>query len=221
MVNTLIVDSVNLTFNNKKILSDIFLKCCTGDIIGVFGRNGCGKSSLLKVIFGTLNPENKFIRLNDNVIDCIYKVDNSISFLPQFEFIPKRLTVYSTIKLFIDSKNHSEFTNDSLLEGIINSKISTLSFGILKYLQVKLILYSESKFCMLDEPFSGLSPLFIELISEQIKKQSINKGIIITDHSYINVLKIVNKIYYIKNGKGCFLQNKSELFEYGYTNKPI
>ena len=57
MNHTLEVDSIQLAFNNRRILSDIYLKCETGKITGLLGRNGQGKSCLMKIIYGTLSCE--------------------------------------------------------------------------------------------------------------------------------------------------------------------
>jgi ABC-type lipopolysaccharide export system ATPase subunit len=210
------IDSVNKTFGEKKVLSDVFLKCEIGDIIGVFGKNGSGKSTLLKIIFGTLNAENKFIRLNNRVLNQPFKIKNGICYLPQDNFIPNSFSVKKVINLAIKQHKFAEFNEDKIISKIINSKIGTLSGGELKYLQIKLILFNESKFCLLDEPYSGVSPIIIELINSQIIEQSKNKGIIITDHNYLYLLEIATKIYLLKEGVGKFLSNKEELIKFGY-----
>lgn len=216
MESTLEVDSINISFGKKKILTDVFLKCKTGDIIGVFGRNGSGKSTLLKIIYGTLNAENKFIRLNNNVLTQAYKTENEISYLPQDNFIPNNFSVKKAIDLAIRKNKRDEFYNDKIINKIINSKIGSLSGGELKYLQIKLTLFGDAKFCLLDEPYSGVSPIIVELINYQIIEQSKNKGIIITDHNYSYLLEIATKIYLLKDGVGKLLNNKEELIKYGY-----
>jgi ABC-type lipopolysaccharide export system ATPase subunit len=216
MVSTLEVDSINKSFGEKKILTDVFLKCEIGDIIGVFGRNGSGKSTLLKIIYGTLNAENKFIRLNNKVLTKAFKMENGISYLPQDNFIPNNFTVKKVINLTIIKSKREEFYKDKIINKIIDSTIGSLSGGELKYLQVKLTLFSDAKFCLLDEPYSGVSPIVVELINNQIKEQSKNKGIIITDHNYSYLLEIATKIYLLKEGVGKFLNNKEELIKFGY-----
>ena len=210
------IDSVNKTFGEKKVLSDIFLKCEIGDIIGVFGRNGSGKSTLLKIIFGTLFAENKFIRLNNKVLNQPFKIENGISYLPQDNYIPNNFSVKKAINLTIKQHKFEEFNEDKIIKKIIHSKIGTLSGGELKYLQIKMILFNESQFCLLDEPYSGVSPITIELINSQIVEQSKNKGIIITDHNYLYLLEIATKIYLLKEGVGKFLNNEQELIKFGY-----
>lgn len=210
------IDSINKSFEEKKVLTDVYLKCEIGDIIGVFGRNGSGKSTLLKIIYGTLHAENKFIRLNNLVLNEAYKMKNGISYLPQENFIPKNLLVKKVINLTIKPNKLKEFNDDKIINKIINSKVETLSGGELKYLQIKLILFNESNFCLLDEPYSGVSPIIAELINKQIIERSKYKGIIIADHNYLYLLDIATKIYLLKDGVGKFLKNKDELIKFGY-----
>lgn len=216
MESTLEVDSINKFFGEKKIISDVFLKCKTGDIIGIFGRNGSGKSTLLKIIYGTLDADNKFIRINNKVLPQAFKLENGISYLPQDNYIPNNFTVKKAISLSVKQNKLDEFYKDRVIQQILTSKIGALSGGELKYFQIKLILFADSKFCLLDEPYSGISPLIAELINNQIIAQSKNKGIIIADHNYQYLVEIATKIYFLKDGVGKFLKNKEELVKFGY-----
>ena len=101
---------------------------------------------------------------------------------------------------------------------MINNKIGTLSGGELKYLHLKIILYNDSKFCLLDEPYNGISPIMVREINKIIVEQSKKKGIIITDHNYNNLLEIVTKIYLIKDRIGYLLKDKMDLIKHGYLN---
>ena len=212
------IDSINKSYNENIILSDIYLKCETNDIVGIFGRNGSGKSTLLKIIYGTLKAENKFIKLNNKAEEFPYKVKNGISYLPQENFIPEYFTVRKAINLSISKSKLSEFYNDEMISKVIDNKIATLSGGELKYLHLKIILFNDSKFCLLDEPYNGISPIMIAEINKIIVEQSKRKGIIITDHNYNNLLEIITKIYLIKDRTGYLLKDKSELVKFGYLN---
>ena len=103
MKNLLEVDSVMISFDDRKILSGCYLKCETGDIIGILGRNGCGKSSLLKIIFGTLFTYNKFIRINQKVYQQPFKHGNLVAYLPQHGFLPKNISIKKIINIYISS----------------------------------------------------------------------------------------------------------------------
>jgi len=100
----------------------------------------------------------------------------------------------------------------------LNKRIRPLSGGELRYLEIKLILFNSSKFALLDEPYTGLSPIMTELVNELIKENSKTKGIIISDHNYLEVMKISSKLVLIDGGKAHYIKEKAELIEKGYLN---
>ena len=106
-----------------------------------------------------------------------------------------------------------------MISPVLNNKICQLSGGELRYLEIKLILSKSSNFILLDEPYNGLSPIMIEKVNDLIIENSKNKGIIITDHSYENVIKISTKLILIKEGKTHHLKDKKELIEKGYLRE--
>lgn len=218
MQSELLVDSVNKSYNNKIILNDIYLKISTGDIIGLLGRNGCGKSTLLKIIFGTIDAESKFIRVNGIICNNSYK-NGFVKLLPQDDFMPKYLKVDSIIKLFFNKVNTDEIINDKIVKYIYKTKVKNISGGELRYLETLLLMNMDSDFILLDEPFNGVSPIIAGEIKKIIVEKSKNKGIILTDHDYRNVLSVSNKIYLMKNGSIKELKNNEELVEYGYVHK--
>jgi ABC-type lipopolysaccharide export system ATPase subunit len=215
------VDSINKSYNGKIILSNVYLKCEINNIVGVFGRNGSGKSTLLKIIFGVLPAENKFIRINGIVENEAYKIRDGISYLNQDNFIPFHFSVLKAIKLTIDKTKIEEFINDDLIRKNLRNRISSLSGGESKYLHVKIVLFSNTKFCLLDEPYSGVSPIIVEKINNLILEQSKTKGIIITDHNYQSLLKVANKFFLLKDGSGYHLKDKEELIQHGYLNSDM
>lgn len=214
--NILEVDSVQKQYDGKIIVSDVYLKCETNDIIGVLGRNGSGKSTLLKIIFGLVTADFKFVRIDGVVKSKTGDLLNQISYLPQENFIPNLFSVKKTILLSITKDKLQEFYADEMVQSMLNKKIKHLSSGELRYLEIKLILNNPSKFVLLDEPYNGLSPLIVEKINELITSMSNEKGIIITDHNYENVIKVSTKLVLMKEGKIHHLKDKNELVEKGY-----
>ena len=217
--NILEVDSVQKQYDGKIIVSDVYLKCETGDIIGVLGRNGSGKSTLLKIIFGIVAADFKFVRINGAVKSKTSTLLNQISYLAQDNFIPNSFSIKKTIALSISKDKVEEFYADEMIQSMLDKKIKHLSGGELRYLEIKLILHNESKFVLLDEPYNGLSPIMIDKINQLIIEKSISKGIIITDHNYENVIKVSTKLALMKEGKMFHLKNKSELVERSYLNE--
>ncbi len=217
MSNLLEVDSIRKSFGDKQVLTDIALKCKPGDIIGLLGRNGTGKSTLLKIIFGTLFTDYKFIRINDEVLTQPFKSKDIISYLPQDNFLPKNISVEKVIEIYSDEFDQKKFLDDEVLSNVIGTKINNLSGGESRYLEVKLLLNLDSDFILLDEPFNGISPLHIELVRNMIRDKSIKKGIILTDHDYRNVLDVANKFYLLFDGGLKPVNTKQDLIDWGYV----
>jgi lipopolysaccharide export system ATP-binding protein len=216
MQNILEADSIRKDFGDKQILTDIYLKCQTGDIIGLLGRNGTGKSTLLKILYGTLYTDYKHISINGILLDQPFKIKGNISFLNQNNFLPKHLTANNLIQLFDHQCDNKDFFEDSILSKVRNTKVKNLSGGELRYLEIKIILHLDSKFVFLDEPFNGVAPLHIEIVKDLIKAQSKTKGIILTDHDYTNVLDVANKYMILFDGGLKILKSKQEFIDWGY-----
>ena len=102
------VDSVQLAFNDRKILQDVYLDCKQGEIIGLLGRNGSGKSSLLKIIFGTLAPSYKYVSINNEYIYRGFH-QNRIAYLPQHNYLPRGLRVHQLAKLMVATEHWDGF----------------------------------------------------------------------------------------------------------------
>lgn len=217
MSNLLEVDSVLKEFGTDQVLTDIFIKCQSGDVIGLLGRNGSGKSTLLKIIFGTLYTDHKFIRINDKRIDQPFKTKNKIAYLSQDNFLPKNITVKQVVKIYIGNNDQKEILNDEVLTKVADTKIQDLSGGESRYLEVKLLLNMDTQFVLLDEPFSGISPLHVELLKKLILDKSLKKGIILTDHDYRSVLDVANKYYLLIDGGLKKIETKKDLIDYGYV----
>lgn len=213
------IDSVQKLFDNKNILSDVYLKCETNDVIGLLGRNGSGKSTLLKIIFGIESADFKFVRIDGSVKTKTKDLFNEISYLPQDNYIPNMFSVKKAIKLSVLKERILQFYTDEIIQKMLDKKVSHLSGGELRYLEIKIILNNSSKFVLLDEPYNGLSPLMVEKVNELIAANSKTKGIIISDHNYENVIKISTKLVLLKEGKAHHLLSKDELIEKGYLKE--
>ena len=220
MSHRLEIDSVNKSFGQNRVLTDIYLKCETGDIIGILGSNGSGKSTLLKILFGSEKAEQKFIRIDGKIFDKTYKTRGEIAYLPQDSFMPRYMTLATAVKLYLsDNFCVNKFFDDPVLKNLQYSKAQYVSGGELRYLEIKLLLnIDDVKFVLLDEPFNGISPLNIEYIKEMIQKSAKNKGIILTDHDYRNVLDVANIRYLLYDGGLKSIKDKEELALRGYMS---
>jgi lipopolysaccharide export system ATP-binding protein len=210
------VESIELSYNGQKILQDIYLDCKPGEVVGLLGRNGCGKSSLLKIIFGSLSPAFKHISINKVIIGKGYH--HQIGYLPQDHYLPNSTSIAQLAKLLVDPKDWDEFANQAIYRKYAVKKALQLSGGEIRQLETLIILYSSANYILLDEPFIHLSPLQAEGLKEIIRLRARVKGIIVTDHQYQNIIDISDKVILLTNGCTKLIKNAEELITFGYIN---
>ncbi|MEL7599807.1 MAG: ATP-binding cassette domain-containing protein [Proteiniphilum sp.] len=217
MKHTLDISSVRLLYDERLILSDVYLNIETGNIVGLLGRNGEGKSSLMRVIFGVIDTDRSIIIVESSVYEA-YKHPKLMRYLPQHNFIPKYLTLKRIFKDFrIDYDGFVQKFSD--FKDRQNSKIGDLSGGMRRLTELYVIIKSQTKFVLLDEPFTHISPIQANTIKAIIEEESSAKGFLITDHMYRNILKVCDQIYLILNGKTQLINNIDELKKFGYLKQ--
>lgn len=220
MKHLLEVDSVILEFDTKRVLQDVYLKSETGKVTGILGRNGTGKTCLMNIIYGELKLDNKSVRINDQAIYNGYRNPLDIMYLPQFGFIPKSLTIK---RIFDDFKlDFSDFISDfPEFNKYYKTRLRYLSGGEQRIVEIYAILASNTKFCMLDEPFSQVMPVHIDTIKSRILREKKNKGIMVTDHLYNHIIDICDFLYVISNGKTYLTTGLDDLEKLGYTRSAV
>lgn len=218
MTHILEADSVFLEFDSKRVLQGVYIKSETGKVTGLLGRNGSGKSCLMKIIYGELSPNDKSIRLNGNRLLNGFRSPKDIKYLPQKSYIPKHLTIKRIFKDF--NLDFSNFTNEfPEFEKFYESKFGNLSGGERRIIEIYAVLVSKTKICMLDEPFSMVMPLHVEKIKNLILREKKNKGIIITDHLYNYVIELCDNLYILKDGITYLTKSAEDIEKYGYIKK--
>lgn len=214
MKQALEIGGIRLLLNERLILSDVFLKVETGDIVGLLGRNGEGKSCLMRITFGVLAAE-KSVSINNVLLHEAYKKPQLIRYLPQHNFIPKYLSLKHIFKDFdvdfsVFSDLFPEFRNRE------NTKIGHLSGGMFRIVELYVILKSDTQFVLLDEPFTHISPLQIDIIKNLIREESAQKGILITDHLHRHITDVCGRVYALSNGKTHLITQADDLKKLGY-----
>lgn len=210
-----------ISFGKKEVLKEISFSLNTGEILGIFGRNGCGKSTLLKMIFGTLNKGSISISIDDVKYNPSKNIlAEQIAYLPQHSFLPQNIKVRDLIPIyFSDEKKQDAIFYNPLIAKLAATKVGELSIGQVRYLEVLLVGNLDHPFLMLDEPFSMIEPLYKLEIQKLLQKLKANKGIIITDHYYQDVLSITTKNILIKNGIGYTIETAADLKKLEYLGK--
>lgn len=215
MKHTLEVDGVMLSFGQNCVLQNIYLKCESGSVTGLLGRNGCGKSSLMRIMFGEPLTEDRSVRIDNKSLLGSFRNPKDMRYLPQQHFIPKHLSLTRVLDDFGLEKDRL-FENFPEFEAFPKLKVNQLSGGWQRILELYIILKSESKFVLLDEPFSHIMPLHVETIKRLIVEEKQIKGILISDHLYQHILEVSDQVYMIKNGRSFPIESAQDLHDNGY-----
>jgi ABC-type multidrug transport system ATPase subunit len=214
-INVLEFDSLYLEFGHQKVLQDVYMKCTEGEAIGLLGRNGSGKSCLMKIVFGSMEAYMQSVRINGEYVTGNNIRKGWINYLPQESFIPPFLTIKKVLQQYgLRREGLNTFMPE--LADVHLKKINELSGGERRLLEVYIILKRPSLFSILDEPFSGLMPIHIERVIALINETKATKGIILTDHQYRYLLEVSNRIYLLHEGKTFSIKDKDELIRFGY-----
>jgi ABC-type multidrug transport system ATPase subunit len=220
LTNTLEFDSLYLEFGLHKVLQDVYVRCQQGEVVGLLGRNGSGKSCLMKIVFGSMKAYQQSVRINGNYVLNTNIKKRFIQYLPQASFIPPFLTVQTVCAQFqVSTQSLVAFAPE--LQTQLHSQITELSGGEIRLLEIFLILKSNGLFCILDEPFSFLSPMAIERVIALINEEKAVKGILLTDHLYKSLLAVSDTIYLLNNGKTHLIKDAAELIQFGYLPNRI
>ena len=216
MTHILEADGILFEIGARRILGDIYFKCETGKITGILGRNGQGKTCLMNIVYGNLNPLSKSIRFDNISMVHAFKRPDLLTYLPQFNFIPSSLTLKRVFADFsLDYNTFGELFPEFKTK--YNSKIKNLSGGERRLIEVYVVIKSQSKFSMLDEPFSQLMPLQIEKVIEILRNEKHRKGILITDHMYQQVSNVCDDLYVLVDGKTHLTRNLQDVEDLGYV----
>jgi ABC-type lipopolysaccharide export system ATPase subunit len=141
---------------------------------------------------------------------------NLIKYLPQSHFLPNHIKIKTIINLFCSNEGAIKISENPLVKPLLNKNSGQLSGGEKRIVEILLIIYSEAKYILIDEPFNGVSPIFREEIKKLIVENSKTKGFIVTDHDYRNVLKIATRTVVMHDGGIKEVKTTDDLVRWGY-----
>lgn len=208
-------DGIQLHFGSRRILQNIYLKVQTGQVVGLVGRNGQGKTSLMEVMYGSQRAEVSSVRIDGRRLLKPYTDPGMLTYLPSFHFIPK---AYSIKRVWKDYRlDPEELFGDfpELKEGYLRP-LGQYSSGQRRLVEACLIILSPSWFSLLDEPFTHLMPLHIERLSEVIRRKAAWKGFIIADHAFSYLQEVCDRLALLTNGRTIPIRSKEDLIEGGF-----
>jgi len=214
--NILKLEKISLNYGKKIILDNLNLNLNEGQILGLLGPNGVGKTSIFNLITGLLLPDYGSVIINSQIVNGypIYQrtLKFKIGYVPQYGGYFHDLTVYENLmaisEITIKNKNLIQEKINLLLskfelDPIVDLKAKFLSGGQKKKLVIALSLISEPKILLLDEPFAALDVMTIKTLQKiivNLQTQN-NISVILCDHQARDLLECVDSAVIIHNGR--------------------
>ena len=202
------------SYDEKQVLKNINLKIPKGKIIGLLGKNGTGKTTLIKLINDLLTPTSGQILINDKKIGIESK--EIISYLPEKTYLDREMAVKDAIKYFEEFyKNFDTQKAIKLLKDLdldINTKISKMSKGMQEKLQLILVMSRNAELYILDEPLGGVDPATRDYILDTILSNfSEGASVIISTHLISDIERILDEVIFIDKGEIILTSSADEL----------
>lgn len=216
---------LNKSYNKKKVIEDLSFELQSGEIMGLIGQNGSGKTTIFKTILGLVKKESGEIKINGKLIDGKSKgYLNTIGTIIEYPTFYESLTARQNLMLISSLYDEVNLSKEDLLNylhlvGLDNSvdcKVYNFSLGMKQRLGLAQALIHQPTILLLDEPFNGLDPIgmkeFRDLLIELSKK---GVGIVISSHSLEELSKLVDTVTIINQGKVIFQGKKTEFLSLG------
>ena len=198
------IKKLNKSFDNKEILKNINLKIKHGRIIGLLGKNGAGKTTIIKLINDLLTPTSGEILVNGKKIGVETK--KIISYLPERTYLNKQMKVSEVLSFFKDFYDNFDIEKAKKLlidlDLDINQNLSKMSKGMQEKVQLVLVMSRNADLYILDEPLGGVDPATRDYILDTILSNfSENASVIISTHLISDIERILDDVIFIDKGK--------------------
>ena len=232
-LSTLRVSSLYKSFGKKTVVRGIDFSMTNGEVLGLLGPNGSGKTTTFYMIVGFYKPTAGEVFMNDQCITSLPMYKRAllgISYLPQEPSVFRKLTVEENIWAILErrkdlTKSEKKKRLEELIEEFAIGRIRkqqayTLSGGERRRTEIARSLAIEPKFLLLDEPFAGIDPIAVADIKGIIKllaKRGI--GVLITDHNVRDTLEITDRAIIISSGQIVVQGNREQILESSEARK--
>ncbi len=201
-------------YNNRTVVKSVSFQISQGEVVGLLGANGAGKTTSFYMVVGIIRPNSGKIFIDETDITALpmyQRARKGIGYLPQEASVFRKMTVEENLLAVLQTMKLSKkdqlrrvdrLLADLRIQHIRKSKGLALSGGERRRVEIARALATEPSFMLLDEPFAGVDPIAVidiqEVISELAQR---NIGILITDHNVRETLGITDRAYIMNEGK--------------------
>lgn len=218
------VENITLEFPGKPLLHGQFFKAEAGEIVGLLGRNGCGKSTLMELMFG-LRAGSTHVRgtvfFRGVRTENLCETANAAFFLYQDRWIPKGWTGRRLAAQFLpDPDQQKRLFHHPFFQEFGSRPFEDLSGGEGRILELLTALAADRSIYFLDEPFSELSPLRAALVRDEIRRHSAGKVFFVTGHSFPEMAEVCTRLVAFAGGRLHPVSTTEDLIRLGYLPKP-
>ncbi|MBQ8504312.1 MAG: ABC transporter ATP-binding protein [Clostridia bacterium] len=224
MANIITVASLSKSYGKKNVLNDISFQIEEGSIVGLLGPNGCGKTTLIKILTGLIKDHTGTVKIDNDEPGPYTK--SIVAFLPDKSYLPDWMRPVDAIEYFadfykdFDKAKAEQMVRDFRLDP--KQKLKTMSKGQQEKLCLILVMCRQAKLYVLDEPLGGLDPAsrsaILDLIMTNYAK---NASVLISTHLINDVEKIFNRVLMISEGKLIVNSHVDEIREKGKSVEEV
>lgn len=223
---TLFINNIAKSYNQKIVLRGISLEIKQGEVVGLLGPNGSGKTTSFYIIVGLINADSGSImmdKLDITKMPIYQRAKLGIGYLPQESSIFRGMNVEDNIMSVLEISEPKiakrkdkleELLNEFSISHIRTSHALSLSGGERRRVEIARAIAAEPSFILLDEPFAGVDPIAVKEIRGMVthlKDRGI--GVLITDHNARETFSIVDRAYIVYDGKILTSGKKSEIIQ--------
>lgn len=202
------IQNLEKSFGQKQVLFGVDFKAESGQILGLIGKNGAGKTTIFHSILHFLEYSGRISFEGKAISQDTYR---EIGYLPEERSLMPKLTVYEQVRYLANLKGVSsavvreklpQWMERLQVKGKLTDKIKSLSKGNQQKVQLIITLLHEPNLIILDEPFSGLDPVNTEILKQVIiEEKERGATIIFSDHVMTNVEELCDDVVMIRDGK--------------------
>lgn len=201
-------------FGSKTVVNQVSYEVYNGEIVGLLGRNGAGKTTSFKMTIGMLEPDRGHVFLGESDVtgEPMYRrAQMGLGYLPQEPSLLMKLSVEDNLRAVVENMALSPQQREEHIEQLLEEfdiadlreqKAATLSGGETRRVEICRAIATDPAVILLDEPFSGVDPIAVSELQELVRSLMQREiGILLTDHNVRETLQVTDRSYIIDEGR--------------------